>query len=578
LNPSPQHADQTAQTRHDQLRRDAASELRAQDKAAALQHVFYRIAERATAGLSLHDFLQSGHHLLCELMVARNCYVCLHNASTNTLDFPYYVDEQDPIESHTSQVPTRRGLAEFVLRSGVHQLVDSARLQRLIAAGEVTPSGHRAPFCTWLGVPLTTHGRIIGVLAIKSYEQGIIYTESDAQLLSFVSNQIGSAMERYQALNALRTSEERYRSVVENVGVGVVVVQDGYMVFANPSLVRIVGHPLPYLLSQPHTATIHPDDAAEVEERHQRRRRGEPVEPTYSFRVITAQGEVRSLELSAVGIDWNQRPATLMFVVDATARFETEQAQRIAMQRQRELNDMKSRFIATTSHEFRTPLAAIHGSIELLRHYEHRMPSDMKQATLQKIDDAVERMTHMLENILLIGRSEAGQVEFQPRPLRLTHFCQSLVDELRNAMATQLHDIQWQLELPPDDQEFLLDGALIRNIVLNLLSNAVKYSPRGGRVSLCIQTRPDALALVVSDQGIGIPAADQTRLFESFHRASNVGTISGTGLGLFIVKEAVTMHQGSIAVVSGIDQGSTFTVTLPLVIPRPANSPTGARP
>ena len=529
-----------------------------------LQHVFYRIAERATAGLSLHDFLQSGHHLLSELMYARNCYVCLHNAATNTLDFPYYVDEQSANTPQTSQVPMRLGLAELVLRSGQQQLVDQTRLQQLIDDGEVDADANRAGFSTWLGVPLQTHGRIIGVLAIKSYQQGIAYTSADAQLLSFVANQIGSAMERYQAIDALRTSEERYRCVVENVGVGVVVVQDGYMVFANPSLVRIVGHPLDYLLSQPYSATLHPDDVPAMVERHERRLRGLPVEQLYSFRVITQHGEVRALELSAVRIDWNKRDATLMFVVDATARFEAEQAQHIAVQRQRELNDMKSRFIATASHEFRTPLATIHGSIELLRHYEDRMPNDMKQATLQKIDDAVERMTHMLENVMLIGRSDAGQVEFQPRALALTRFCLSLVDELRNAMAAQINGIQFQLELPPVEALYLLDGALIRNIVLNLLSNAIKYSPHGGSVRLCVRAHQVTLEIAVSDQGIGIPVADQARLFESFHRASNVGTISGTGLGLFIVKEAVTMHRGSIFVDSEINQGSTFTVTLPI--------------
>mgnify|MGYP002720386545 FL=1 len=335
------------------------------------------------------------------------------------------------------------------------------------------------------------------------------------------------------------------------------------MVFANPSMVRIVGHSLDYLLSQPFTATIHPDDVATVLERHQRRLRGETVELNYTFRVITASAQVRTLELSAVLIEWGQRDATLLFVVDATARMQAEESQRQALQQQIALNDLKARFITMASHEFRTPLATIHGSVELLQHYEDRMPADKKQQTLQRIDDAVERMTHMLENVLVIGRTDAGRLEFKPRALSVAAFCNGLVDELRSAMARQLAQLELQISLPPPEQHYWLDDTLIRNIVGNLLSNAIKYSPHGGTVCLRVEDQGDTLLFTVSDQGIGIPEADQDQLFVSFHRASNVGAIAGTGLGLPIVKEAVSCHAGSIAVESAEGLGSTFRVVLP---------------
>ena len=553
-----------AHEQFDRLARKDAREALDLGKAADLQQVFYRVAERATAGLSLRDFLQSGHQLLSELMYAKNCHVCRYEASTQTLDFPYYVDEREGNTVPRAHLPVRRGLTEYVMRSGQPQLVSARRLQLLQASGEVTQVRGVTDFSSWLGVPLQTHGKITGVLALKSYDVAIRYTQADAEMLSFVASQIGSALERYEALEALRQSEERYRCVVENVGVGVLVVQDDRIMFANPSLVRMVGHPLDQLLSQPFTATMHPDDVANILVRQRRHLRGESGEQLLSVRVITGHGEVRTLELSAVRIEWNKRAATLTFAVDATARFDAELAQRMAMQRQRELNDMKARFIATTSHEFRTPLATIHSSTELLRHYDGRMPADKRVATLQKIDDAVERMTHMLENVMLIGRSAAGQLEFQPRTLRVAPLCRALVEELHTAMAVQARALHWRVELPADEDEFALDSALMRNIVLNLLSNAVKYSPAGGTVSLCVRADSAHLEIVVSDQGIGIPPPDLPRLFESFHRAANVGTISGTGLGLFIVKEAVTMHQGSILVHSEIGKGSTFTVSLPL--------------
>ena len=543
---------------------DMEREARDLRKAQTLQNAYYRISESATAGLPFFDFLKSVHALLGELIYAKNCYVALYNEQRNTLDFPYYVDEKDGEVSQASDVPYRDGLTEYVLRTGQPQLIDAQRFAAMRAQGELREASGDLGFVTWLGVPMQIHGTVAGVLVVQSYEAGVTYTQADAEILSFVGNHFSSAIERYQAIDALKNSEQRYRSLIENVGVGVVVVQDGRMVFANPSLVRTIGHPLEYLLSQPFTSTIHPDDIAEVVERHQKRLRGERVAKEYGFRIVTAAGETRSLELSAGLIDWNQRAATLMFVVDVTERQKTAQAQRLALPKHNELTDRKSRFISMASHEFRTPLATIHGSVELLQHYDDRMPTDKKQATLQKIDDAVERMVHMLENVMLIGRSDSVHMEFRPRPLSITRFCKGLLDELRGTAAIHFDALKWTVELPPDETFFLLDDALIRNIVGNLLSNAIKYTPGGESVEFIIrEIETGDLHISVSDHGIGIPEEDLDQLFASFHRASNVGTIAGTGLGLSIVKEAVAHHGGRIAVTSTMGAGSCFTVVMP---------------
>ena len=532
-------------------------------KAQTLQNVLYRISERATAGLPFFDFLQSVHALLSELMYARNFYVALCNDKKQTLDFPYYVDEKDGDTQQGLDVPYMDGMTEYVLKTGRPELIDAARFVELRNQGYMSQASGDLSFTTWLGVPMLIRGHTAGVLVVQSYEGGVIYTQADTEILSFVANHFSSAIERYQAIDALKSSEKRYRSVIENVGVGVVVVQDGRMVFANPSLVRIVGHPLEFLLSQPFTATIHPDDVPAVVERHQRRLRREPVEHEYSFRIITAKGDVRALELSAVMIDWNQRVATLMFVVDATERQQAAQAQKLALQKQIELSDMKSRFVSMTSHEFRTPLATIHGSVELLLHYEDRMPADKKRAALEKIDEAVDRMMHMLENVLLIGRRDAVQMEFRPVALSASKFCAGLMDELRSSKARQFDALIWDVQLPPDDALYMLDDALLRNIVGNLVSNAIKYTPAGGAVEVRVEEQADDLHISVSDQGIGIPQADLPNLFESFHRAGNVGNIPGTGLGLTIVKEAVLCHGGTIQVDSTEGRGSCFRVVLP---------------
>ncbi len=548
--------------RGDELQAEAAE----QKKAETLQRIFYRIAERATANLSFYEFLQTVHGLLGQLLYAKNCYVCLYDAQTNTKDFPYYVDERDGDRLQLSHVPYRRGLTEFVLRTAKPQLIDAARLALLQATGEVTEGSGDMSFTSWLGVPMQIHGVTAGVLTVQGYEPSIHYDLSDADVLSFVANHVSSAIERYQAIDELRKAEARYRLVIESVGVGVVVVQSGRMVFANPSMVRIVGHPLDYLLSHHYTATIHPDDVAQVVERHQRRLRDEPVETNYGFRVITQSGDIRWLDLSAVKIEWGAADATLMFVVDATARMQAEQNRREALQKQGELNDMKSRFISMASHEFRTPLATIHGSVELLRHYQNRLRPQQKAEALKKMDDAVRRMTRMLENVLLIGRADAGQMEFNPQALAVRRFCLGLIDELSSSMAARFEQVKLVLDLPPPDLKLWLDDTLLRNILGNLLGNALKYTPNGKTVFFTVQVGTGSLHIRVADEGIGIPEADLPRLFESFQRASNVGTIAGTGLGLSIVRDSVTWHKGSIEVSSQVNQGSCFSVVLPTKI------------
>ncbi len=541
-----------------ELQHDAEEQRRAE----AMQRVFYRIAERATAGLSFYDFLRVVHQLLRELMFADNFYVALHDHDRGLMDYPYYVDEKDGDVMQRDDVPYKRGMTEFVLESGKPQLMDTHRFLELRKSGFMAEATGDLTFSSWLGVPMQIRGRMGGVLVVQGYTPDVIYDEDDVNILGFFANHVSAAIERYQAIEELRKSEARYRSVIENVGVGVVVVQDGRMVFVNPSMERIVGHSTQALMAMPFTGTIHPDDVPAVVERHQRRLRGEPVEEMYSFRIITDKGEVRTLDLSAVLLQWGHRDATLLFVVDATARVEAEQNQKRALQQQIELNDLKSRFITMASHEFRTPLATIHGSVDLLMHYDDRMPVDKKRLTLLKIDDAVERMTHMLENVLVIGRSDAGRLQFKPQPSQVAVFCKSLVDELRSAMAEPFRRIQMAMDLPRDTDAYLVDEVLIRNIVGNLLSNAIKYSPHGGQVTLRVRPRPGELVITVSDQGIGIPLADQPQLFESFHRASNVGNISGTGLGLAIVRDAVQCHGGSISLESTPGEGSTFTVVL----------------
>ena len=195
-----------------------------------------------------------------------------------------------------------------------------------------------------------------------------------------------------------------------------------------------------------------------------------------------------------------------------------------------------------TSHEFRTPLTAILSAAELLRDYGERMQQDQKAEVLAGIGEGVQRMTRMLDRVLLLGKAEAHMLEFKPGRLDLEAVCRDLVEQAqrhpdRGNCSVVLHCG----DLPEEGQ---YDEKLLRHIFENLLSNALKYSPQGGEVRFHVSVRAGETVFEVSDQGIGIPAEEIDHLFESFHRASNVGAIAGTGLGLAIVKQAVDFEHG----------------------------------
>lgn len=236
-------------------------------------------------------------------------------------------------------------------------------------------------------------------------------------------------------------------------------------------------------------------------------------------------------------------------------------ASRASLEAERELIGLKARFVSLVSHEFRTPLGIIMSAVELLKNYRDRLPQEKQQELLEDILASTRRMSSLMEQVLLLGRVDAGRIAMQPVPVDLPDLLTKIADEQRSASGSRCPIL---VVAGPDLGPARADVGLLRHIVSNLVSNAVKYSPVGAEVRLALRREADLARLEVIDRGIGIPEADQARLFEAFHRAGNVGEIPGSGLGLLIVKRCVELHGGRIAVRSRAGEGTTFEVALPL--------------
>ncbi len=414
---------------NEQLTREIAERTRAEK----VQRALYAISEAIHNVADLPSLYARIHEIIGTLMPAKNFYLALYDAGTDTVSFPYHRDEMDPPPPARK---ARRGMTEYVLRTGRAALADLEEIARLKAAGEYVQSG--APAKIWLGVPLTASGgRPFGVMAVQDHHNERVYGEEEKQILSFVAGQTALAIERKRAEHDLR----------------------------------------------------------------------------------------------------------------------------VALEAEKELNQLKSSFVSMVSHEFRTPLEVILSSSNILDRYLDRLPPEKRAAQLRAIRKSVHRMNDLIDDVLLLGKFDAGALNCQPAPLDLVAFCRRMTREIESASARE-DFIRFTAEDSYADA--CADEGLLQHILTNVLGNAVKYSPPDRPVEFTLARRGVDAEFIVRDHGCGIPAADQARLFTAFYRGSNVGQKPGSGLGLVIAKRCVDLHGGEIRCRSVEGAGTTFCVTLPL--------------
>ncbi len=232
-----------------------------------------------------------------------------------------------------------------------------------------------------------------------------------------------------------------------------------------------------------------------------------------------------------------------------------------ALRKERDLVEMKNRFVSVASHEFRTPLSSIKTATKYVKHHLPKQADPAIQSRLDDIENKITFMTALLDDVLTMDKNEVGKIQLKTQSIPLIAFLQTLAEEVQLSTKSS-HTISCDLaELPP---EWITDEKLLRSILVNLLTNAIKYSPGKSAVSFSGWTNHTmGITLSVKDQGLGIAPEDLTLIFEPFLRSSSVNHIEGTGLGLSIVKRAVDLLKGKIDVKSTLGAGSEFQVHLP---------------
>jgi PAS domain S-box-containing protein len=233
-----------------------------------------------------------------------------------------------------------------------------------------------------------------------------------------------------------------------------------------------------------------------------------------------------------------------------------------ALENQKELNKLKSKFVSTASHEFRTPLSAINFAAGSIKKYWDKMDPIVIRKKLSKIESQILHMTRLLDDILIIGEVEANKIKNSPKEVHFGNFIEDIIEEV-SVSREKSHKIELIDPQKLKDTNILIDEKLGRNIFTNLISNALKYSPKGKKVIIEISTEKRYILISITDFGIGISPEELKTIFTPFSRGKNVDLIQGTGLGLSIAKESVDLMKGEIIVKSTIGKGASFIVKIP---------------
>ncbi len=381
----------------------------------------------------------------------------------------------------------------------------------------------------------------------------------------------------------LRSSEHRLQMIVENANEGIIVAQQGYLVFINPAMTQMMGHTKQELLKSPFISFIHPEDQQMVLDRHIERTKGEAVVNRYDFRLAQKNGEYCWVQITATLIDWHDQPAVLGLLTNISERKKYEIALQKAKNDAEHANRAKSDFLATMSHEIRTPMNAIFGMTDLA------LISADPVEQLEYLTIVKESSVHLMgiiNDILDISKIESGFLQLERVPFNLHR----LIENVYRMYRKEIQDRGIRLELNLDvslPKVILGDEIRLRQILVNLIGNAKKFTNQGSIIinagiwdqqelkimstkqtnRKCVAEETVPIAIEIVDTGIGIAPDKKEMIFERFEQAeySTTRKYGGTGLGLTICKQLTELMGGQIIVISELGKGSIFRIILPVI-------------
>jgi PAS domain S-box-containing protein len=492
-----------------------------------------------------------------------DCVVYLVNEDRTTLkqvsaygDKSNMNDIENPIEMKIGN-----GIVGSVAQMGKAEIVNNTNLDPRYILGNIAGLSE-------LAVPIIADDEVIGVIDSESTKTNF-YTEEHLETLQTIANLAAYKIKNAITLDkksrvdeALLENVQKMRALINSSLDAVITINhEGRVTEWNPQAVDLFLYTEKEVLGKKLSLLIIPDH---LRERHDQGMKtflktgdGPVLNTRIEVPALNKNGEEFPIELSIVAVKMNKQYFFNAFVRDITLRKKAEKDMKTALEREQELNTLKTKFVTTTSHEFRTPLTTIQTNIELLEYQlksENLSAPDRFSKNFSRLNSEIQRLTDLMNDILLIGEIDSDKVAIKPELISAITLCEEIIEDLSKSL---------KLEVIGKVRLSYLDYKVYRHVYSNLISNAIKYSPGAKFPIIILEYLKDCLKFSVQDFGIGIPISEQDQIFNSFYRASNSGNIQGTGLGLSIVKEFVAMQGGIISVESKEGHGSVFTVIQP---------------
>ncbi len=416
-------------------------------------------------------------------------------------------------------------------------------------------------------LPLSNKKDIIGFLMFGLSNITTEWQEQNIPLLQILTQIISNAENRIITEQNLQNIEQRYRLLFENAPIGVFQsIPGGEILEYNEEVARIGGFKS-LEEAQKHSAQFF-DYIANPEDYHKMNKELKEKREIKNrqVRIKGPDGKNRWIYVS-LRLSYNETHKKNLvdgFVIDITDQKTAERKIRESLDKLRELNDLKTNFVSMVSHELRTPLTGIRSSTDIINHYIADIDEEKKKNILKHngyIKNEIDRLTQVMEDVLLIGKIDADQIEMKYEELNILELITNLAEM---NFSNQKDKRTLQIKCFGEPYAIIGDKNLLTQVFNNLISNAFKYSQDKKAPEAQIDFRQKkAVCIRITDYGIGIPENEADKIFDSFYRATNVSTISGTGLGMHIVKRNLVRHGGSIQVKSHEGKGSTFIINLP---------------
>lgn len=533
-----------------------------QKRAEALSSALLRIAEKANSAEDLPQFYAAMHQIVSELMYARNFYIALYDQGTQLLNFPYFVDEEDP---RPAPKKLGKGLTEYVLRTGEPLLCTPEVFNRLVERGDAELIG--AASLDWLGVPLKVGNIAFGVLVVQSYSGNVRFGEKEKEILTFVSQQVASTVEHKRNEEALRRSEARYRSLVQSALYGIYRSNlEGQFLDVNPALVSMLGYSSAFEVLGLNPRNDVFVEASELERLMREWRSGarmEHVEARWKHR----DGKVITVRLSGRVVNDPNEPEGVLEVI---AEDVTEQRVLENQFRQAQKMEAVGRLAGGVAHDFNNLLLVIGGYTEVLM--EGTGKASPLYPKIDAIHQATERAASLTRQLLAFSRKQLLELKV----VDLNNIVADMERLLRPLIGER---IELHTKLASDLGHTRADAGQMEQVIMNLVVNAKDAMPDGGRIA--IQTtnvnlgkgdlrrehsyiQPGSYVMLsVSDNGHGMDKETQARIFEPFFTTKEKG--KGTGLGLSTVYGIIKQSGGYVLVQSEPHEGTAFRIYLPRV-------------